>query len=362
MIVHSVFEPAATSASPRSTSARRSPAATARRGVSRDRELRARRAAGARHAHARRRRRSSIATARHGGRRSAAAGRRRSRGGGDAGAARARRRAGQRARRSTTRRSAWIDGREAAGRDGRRRARPTWLRHAARARPGRPRTVDVRTPADVPRRAARTSSIFDRWAPRDGPATGRRCLSRRRRDAWLGRRAATRSRQQPRWAVRGRHPVLRGVDPLTLTSSARAPTTAPRLVPVARSARGTPLVSVSDAPDRRAVVLGVRRRRFEPGVRPGVSRARRQRARVARAAATSTVRRGRPGLDVVRASAIGAGDWTGRRGRAARARAAAQRSACCAHPGSTSSRRAARASTIAVNVGDPQRRTWRGRP
>jgi hypothetical protein len=50
--------------------------------------------------------------------------------------------------------------------------------------------------------------------------------------------------------------VLRGLDPLTLEIKKAHAYTGGPLVPIAQSAKGTPLVSVLDAPDRRAVVLG----------------------------------------------------------------------------------------------------------
>ena len=53
-----------------------------------------------------------------------------------------------------------------------------------------------------------------------------------------------------------RHPVVRGVDSSTLAIEKASTYGAPQLVPVASSARGTPLISVADSPGRpRSVVV-----------------------------------------------------------------------------------------------------------
>src|SRR4029079_7333674 len=100
--------------------------------------------------------------------------------------------------------------------------------------------------------------VFDRWAPAVQP----------RRPAiyvappqvpWLapsGPRAqqtrdATEERR-PRWETAGTHPVVQGVDPLTLKIDKARPYGA-ALTPVAQSAQGTPLVYVADTVDRRFV-------------------------------------------------------------------------------------------------------------
>jgi hypothetical protein len=91
--------------------------------------------------------------------------------------------------------------------------------------------------------------IFDRWAPQEAqprpalyfvPPTG------------FGN---TVDEQRPRWAQAEPHPVVRGVDPFTLTLERARAYTLPDLVPVATSARGTPLVYVIDSGGRRAVVV-----------------------------------------------------------------------------------------------------------
>ena len=60
---------------------------------------------------------------------------------------------------------------------------------------------------------------------------------------------------RPRWEVPGRHPVVRGVDPFTLGITRARSYADPELTPVARSARGTPLVYVRDGPEHRSVVV-----------------------------------------------------------------------------------------------------------
>jgi hypothetical protein len=102
--------------------------------------------------------------------------------------------------------------------------------------------------------------VFDRWAPAVQP----------RRPAiyvappevpWLASSAAGPQRawdateeKHPRWEMAGTHPVVQGVDPLTLKIEKARPYGA-TLTPVARSAQGTPLVYVADTKDRRFVVL-----------------------------------------------------------------------------------------------------------
>jgi hypothetical protein len=90
--------------------------------------------------------------------------------------------------------------------------------------------------------------IFDRWEPAEPttkPALFVAPLSNR----------VTGDELRPRWEAPGSHPVVRGVDPITLTvDRARAYSTS-GLVPVARSTRGTPLVYVAESPERRMVLL-----------------------------------------------------------------------------------------------------------
>jgi hypothetical protein len=108
------------------------------------------------------------------------------------------------------------------------------------------RTSDYKpAPADV--------IVFDRWAPPEAP--GRPALYLAPPPApWLAQTG--RDEVLPQWTVTEAHPILSGVDPLTLDIARSRRYEAPALKPVARSARGTPLVSVLDAPGVRGVLLG----------------------------------------------------------------------------------------------------------
>ena len=102
--------------------------------------------------------------------------------------------------------------------------------------------------------------VFDRWAPAVQP----------RRPAiyvapppvpWLSSLAGATQQawdaseeKRPQWEIAGTHPVVQGVDPLTLKIDKARPYGA-ALTPVAVSARGTPLVYVADTEERRFVVL-----------------------------------------------------------------------------------------------------------
>ena len=103
--------------------------------------------------------------------------------------------------------------------------------------------------------------VFDRWTPRDAPARPALYFAPPVDAAWLAGSGATppgaaASEKQPQWTIAGDHPVVAGVDPLTLTIERAHAYGAPQLVPVARSARGTPLIYVTDIPARpRAVIV-----------------------------------------------------------------------------------------------------------
>jgi len=95
--------------------------------------------------------------------------------------------------------------------------------------------------------------IFDGWLPSeaptkpalylDPPATG-----------WLG--VELRQEIAPVWTGADAHPILDGVDPVTVdVTRARMPV-GPLLRPIGASARGTPLVSLIDSVTTRAVVVG----------------------------------------------------------------------------------------------------------
>jgi hypothetical protein len=53
--------------------------------------------------------------------------------------------------------------------------------------------------------------------------------------------------RKPRWEVPGSHPVVRSVDPVTLSIEKARGYGSAALVPVARSARGTPLVYIKES-------------------------------------------------------------------------------------------------------------------
>lgn len=95
--------------------------------------------------------------------------------------------------------------------------------------------------------------IFDRWLPATAPARPVLAIAPPA-SAWLGRPA--REELAPKWTQSTPHPILDGVDPLTLDiTKVRAYDGTP-LTPIATSVQGTPIVSVVDNATTRAVVLG----------------------------------------------------------------------------------------------------------
>jgi hypothetical protein len=102
--------------------------------------------------------------------------------------------------------------------------------------------------------------VFDRWAPAVQPSRPAIYVAPPQ-VPWLA--SSTPATQQawdaseekrPRWEMAGSHPVVQGVDPLTLKIEKARPYGA-ALTPVALSAQGTPLVYVADTKERRFVVL-----------------------------------------------------------------------------------------------------------
>ena len=94
-----------------------------------------------------------------------------------------------------------------------------------------------------------------------GPAAPASDLRRAARRRVAGRTVAGAQRawdateeKRPRWEMAGTHPVVQGVDPLTLKIEKARPYGA-ALTAVAQSAQGTPLVYVADTRERRFVVL-----------------------------------------------------------------------------------------------------------
>jgi hypothetical protein len=105
-------------------------------------------------------------------------------------------------------------------------------------------------PPEYPGGAGRSDVIiFDRWSPQEPPVRPALYLA-----PPANRNIAT-EEHRPRWESTARHPVVRGVDPFTLNIERARAYTSPDLVPVARSARGTPLVYITESPERRLVVV-----------------------------------------------------------------------------------------------------------
>jgi hypothetical protein len=97
-------------------------------------------------------------------------------------------------------------------------------------------------------------AIFDRWAPATLSATPALYFAPPEDTSWLAN--AGNDERRPRWDAAGAHAVVAGVDPITLRLDRARDCSSPLLAPVARSAKGTPLVCVGESADRRAVVVG----------------------------------------------------------------------------------------------------------
>lgn len=93
--------------------------------------------------------------------------------------------------------------------------------------------------------------IFDRWLPADAPSRPALAIAPPA-TAWLGARGA--EERIARWVATSAHPVLSGVDPLTVDVKRVTGFTGEGLATIARTERGTPLISVQDTSSRRAVV------------------------------------------------------------------------------------------------------------
>jgi hypothetical protein len=92
--------------------------------------------------------------------------------------------------------------------------------------------------------------IFDRWLPASAPGRPALILAPPS-TSWLAE--VTGEERTPRWAKASAHPVMAGVDPLSLDIK-RARAYRGDLTPIAASERGTMLVAVADRPDTRFVV------------------------------------------------------------------------------------------------------------
>ena len=130
-----------------------------------------------------------------------------------------------------------------------------WLRRLLAA------NADVRATFVVPtayREGREDVTIFDRWAPEIPPSRPALYFAPPPGTPWLSGNSGVIAAEErrPRWENAGSHPVLRGVDPLTIRIDRARGYASPLLVAAAQSARGTPLVSVSESADRRFVVVG----------------------------------------------------------------------------------------------------------
>lgn len=108
---------------------------------------------------------------------------------------------------------------------------------------------------DQPRQGNEQVLVFDHWVPPTAPAKPALYVSPMLAEgpAWIGQ---ARIETKPQWATADRHPVLRGVDPATVTLERARSLESDMWTPVARSATGVPLVSVRETTDARAVMLG----------------------------------------------------------------------------------------------------------
>jgi hypothetical protein len=136
--------------------------------------------------------------------------------------------------------------------------RPAWL---ARLFAGNPDVTATFAAPAAYRPGQEDAVIFDRWMPPDPPDRPALYFAPPAQ-GWLSGGAGDLSRgagveTRPRWIAVGTHPVVRGVDPLTLAIASAREYRSVQLMPIAESARGTPLVYVSKAAARaRFVIVG----------------------------------------------------------------------------------------------------------
>ncbi len=125
-----------------------------------------------------------------------------------------------------------------------------WLRRLVAGDP------DVRaifvTPSTY-RAAEEDVVIFDRWAPSSLSSTPALYFAPPDDTPWL---TGGNDERRPRWDTPGNHAVLTGVDSITVRLDHARDCSSSLLTPVARSAKGTPLVCVGESADRRAIVIG----------------------------------------------------------------------------------------------------------
>jgi hypothetical protein len=94
--------------------------------------------------------------------------------------------------------------------------------------------------------------VFDRWLPPSAPSRPALFLAPPAAD-WLGKPGV--EEKTPSWVRAAGHDVLAGVDPLTLDIKKARGYETSVLTTVAQSEKGTSLVLVADAPERRYVAL-----------------------------------------------------------------------------------------------------------
>jgi hypothetical protein len=135
--------------------------------------------------------------------------------------------------------------------------RPEWIRRLLSTEP------DIRATFVAPaayRYAHEDVTVFDRWAPSEMPPHPALYFSPPDDTPWLAAKGPgapqVQEERHPRWDNPGDHPVLRGVDPVTLRIDRARNCGATDLRPIARTSRGMPLVCVGESPDRRLVVVG----------------------------------------------------------------------------------------------------------
>jgi hypothetical protein len=146
-------------------------------------------------------------------------------------------------------------------------SRTDWLRTMLDGDPGVTATYlapdRFRVPS-IPQPPREDVIVFDGWAPDSppdrpailfAPPLDTPWLAGRSPDALPGVPGPSQEERRPTWDQPGTHPVVLGVDPFTLTIERARAYSAPSLVPVARSARGTPLVSVNETDRARQVIV-----------------------------------------------------------------------------------------------------------
>src|SRR5688572_9969903 len=107
-----------------------------------------------------------------------------------------------------------------------------------------------------PRTGAEDVLVFDHWAPPEAPTKPALFITPpdpKTAAPWMG---TMRSERTAQWATSLAHPVLNGVDPSTVTIERARTVESDMWTPIAKSATGTPLVSVAETPDYRRVLIG----------------------------------------------------------------------------------------------------------